>query len=205
MRARVAAAPTAAARRRRTRSRPRGARHVLPASVPGVHPTNAATRRRAAAEPDRWCEDETGGAARRGGVRRQPRNRRRWKVQDVTAVQSTLSVIVLVFIVFYAMTSPDQAANIFHPTWNAVVNLAHGIEPVSSTRSPPPAGAMPPRDAMELPVTTTRPATIRSCSPGCRGKWPAIALLALVVWALYHSAVWLVVVIVVVLLLVLFR
>jgi hypothetical protein len=59
-------------------------------------------------------------------VPRPPRNGRQWKVQDVT-VKSTLGVIVLVFIVFYAMTSPDQAANIFHSTWNAVVNLAHGI------------------------------------------------------------------------------
>ena len=47
-------------------------------------------------------------------------------MHDVT-VKSTLGVIVVVFIVFYAMTSPDQAANIFHSTWNAVVNLAHGV------------------------------------------------------------------------------
>lgn len=42
-------------------------------------------------------------------------------------VKSTIGIIVLVFIVFYAMTSPDQAANIFHNGWHAVVNLAHGI------------------------------------------------------------------------------
>jgi hypothetical protein len=47
-------------------------------------------------------------------------------VRDVT-VKSTLGIIVVVFIVFYALTSPDQAANIFHSTWSAVVNIAHGI------------------------------------------------------------------------------
>jgi predicted membrane channel-forming protein YqfA (hemolysin III family) len=47
-------------------------------------------------------------------------------VQTVT-VKSTIGIVVLVFIVFYAMTSPDQAANIFHASWHAVVNVAHGV------------------------------------------------------------------------------
>ena len=42
-------------------------------------------------------------------------------------VKSTLGIVVLVFIVFYVMTSPDEAANIFHTTWSSIVNLAHGI------------------------------------------------------------------------------
>lgn len=42
-------------------------------------------------------------------------------------VKSTIGIVVLVFVVFYAVTSPDQAANIFHTAWDAVVNLAHGI------------------------------------------------------------------------------
>jgi len=49
-----------------------------------------------------------------------------WKAQTVT-LKSTIGIVVLVFLVFYIMTSPDQAANIFHTTWNAVVNVAHGI------------------------------------------------------------------------------
>lgn len=42
-------------------------------------------------------------------------------------VKSTVGIIVLVFIVFYAMTSPDQAATMFHGAWHAIVNLAHGV------------------------------------------------------------------------------
>jgi predicted membrane channel-forming protein YqfA (hemolysin III family) len=42
-------------------------------------------------------------------------------------VKSTIGVVVLVFVVFYIMTSPDQAANIFHTTWHAIVNVAHGV------------------------------------------------------------------------------
>ena len=42
-------------------------------------------------------------------------------------VKSTIGIVVLVFLVFYIMTSPDQAANIFHTTWHAMVNVAHGI------------------------------------------------------------------------------
>ncbi len=42
-------------------------------------------------------------------------------------VKSTVGVLVLVFIVFYIMTSPDQAANIFDTSWHALVNVAHGV------------------------------------------------------------------------------
>ncbi|MGH8860819.1 MAG: hypothetical protein ACRDVG_06220 [Jatrophihabitantaceae bacterium] len=42
-------------------------------------------------------------------------------------VKSTIGVLVVVFLVFYAITSPDQAATIFHTSWHTVVNLAHGV------------------------------------------------------------------------------
>jgi len=31
------------------------------------------------------------------------------------------------FILFYIMTSPDQAANIVSGSWDTLVNVAHGI------------------------------------------------------------------------------
>jgi hypothetical protein len=42
-------------------------------------------------------------------------------------VKSSIGIVLLVFIVFYAVTSPDQAANLFHNAWNSVVSLAHGV------------------------------------------------------------------------------
>lgn len=38
-----------------------------------------------------------------------------------------ISGIIVAFLVFYVVTSPDQAANVFHTSWHAVVNIAHGI------------------------------------------------------------------------------
>ena len=35
--------------------------------------------------------------------------------------------VAVAFLVFYIMTSPDQAANIFDNSWQFVVNLAHGV------------------------------------------------------------------------------
>jgi hypothetical protein len=34
---------------------------------------------------------------------------------------------VVLFVVFYMMTSPAQAAGIVHSSWHAAVNLAHGL------------------------------------------------------------------------------
>jgi len=34
---------------------------------------------------------------------------------------------VVVFLVFYIMTSPDQAAHIVHHGWHTAVSVAHGI------------------------------------------------------------------------------
>jgi len=38
-----------------------------------------------------------------------------------------ISGILVAFLVFYVVTSPDQAANIFHTSWHTVVNIAHGL------------------------------------------------------------------------------
>jgi len=35
--------------------------------------------------------------------------------------------IVGLFLVFYIMTSPTQAADIVHSTWHVAVNVAHGV------------------------------------------------------------------------------
>jgi hypothetical protein len=38
-----------------------------------------------------------------------------------------VSGAVIVFLIFFAVTSPDHAANIVHSAWHALVNVAHGI------------------------------------------------------------------------------
>jgi len=35
--------------------------------------------------------------------------------------------VIIAFLIFYVMTSPDQAATIFHTGWHSVVNIAHGV------------------------------------------------------------------------------
>ena len=35
--------------------------------------------------------------------------------------------LVLIFVVFFIVTQPSQAANIAHDLWNGVVNIFHGI------------------------------------------------------------------------------
>jgi NADH:ubiquinone oxidoreductase subunit 6 (subunit J) len=34
---------------------------------------------------------------------------------------------VVIFLVFYIMTSPDHAANIVHSSWHTAVHVAHGL------------------------------------------------------------------------------
>lgn len=34
---------------------------------------------------------------------------------------------VVLFLLFYIMTSPAQAADIVHNSWHAAVNVAHGL------------------------------------------------------------------------------
>ena len=35
--------------------------------------------------------------------------------------------VLVAFLVFYIMTSPDSAANIAHSGWHSAVNIAHGV------------------------------------------------------------------------------
>jgi hypothetical protein len=42
-------------------------------------------------------------------------------------VKRVVAALVVVFLVFYIMTSPDAAANIVHTTWHAAVKVAHGV------------------------------------------------------------------------------
>jgi hypothetical protein len=43
------------------------------------------------------------------------------------AVKLVVTAIVVAFVLFYVMTSPDQAANIVQGTWAIAVNVAHGV------------------------------------------------------------------------------
>ena len=38
-----------------------------------------------------------------------------------------VSGIVAAFVIFFVMTSPDNAANIVHAGWHLAVNVAHGL------------------------------------------------------------------------------
>jgi hypothetical protein len=42
-------------------------------------------------------------------------------------VKVTVVGLVVAFLVFYIMTSPDQAAHVVHNVWKVTVNSAHGI------------------------------------------------------------------------------
>jgi hypothetical protein len=42
-------------------------------------------------------------------------------------VKLLLPGLAVVFLVFYIMTSPDQAAHIVHNSWHAAVHVAHGL------------------------------------------------------------------------------
>jgi len=43
------------------------------------------------------------------------------------AVKLVIIGAVVLFLVFYIMTSPTQAADIVHNSWHAAVNVAHGV------------------------------------------------------------------------------
>ncbi|MDQ6851871.1 MAG: hypothetical protein M3070_18400 [Actinomycetota bacterium] len=38
-----------------------------------------------------------------------------------------LSGALIAFLVFFVVTQPQHAADIFHSAWNVIVNVAHGI------------------------------------------------------------------------------
>jgi hypothetical protein len=42
-------------------------------------------------------------------------------------IKVALAAAVGAFLIFYVMTSPDQAANIAKGSWHLVTNVAHGI------------------------------------------------------------------------------
>lgn len=44
-----------------------------------------------------------------------------------TMAKVVIAGVVVAFLIFYVMTSPDQAANIVHSSWHSAVNVAHGV------------------------------------------------------------------------------
>jgi hypothetical protein len=49
------------------------------------------------------------------------------RVSGGGAMKLVIGGVVVIFLVFYMMTSPDQAANIVHSSWHTAVNVAHGV------------------------------------------------------------------------------
>jgi hypothetical protein len=47
--------------------------------------------------------------------------------ETITMTKVAVGGVIVAFLVFYVMTSPDQAATIFQSSWHAVVNVAHGV------------------------------------------------------------------------------
>jgi len=45
----------------------------------------------------------------------------------VKPVQLLVGAVVGIYVVFFIVTSPDQAAKITHTGWSVVINTAHGI------------------------------------------------------------------------------
>lgn len=41
-------------------------------------------------------------------------------------MKKVVVVLIVAFLVFYVMNSPNQAANMVHGTWHVTVNVAHG-------------------------------------------------------------------------------
>jgi hypothetical protein len=42
-------------------------------------------------------------------------------------VKIAIAGVIGAFLLFYIMTSPEQAANIVHNAWHVAVSVAHGI------------------------------------------------------------------------------
>jgi hypothetical protein len=59
----------------------------------------------------------------RAAVRCRPAQRRRAELLKKLVISGAL----IAFLLFYVMSSPDHAADIFHTAWRSVVNLAHGV------------------------------------------------------------------------------
>jgi hypothetical protein len=41
--------------------------------------------------------------------------------------KKVVGVLALIFVLFFIVTQPTQAADITHTLWDATVNIAHGI------------------------------------------------------------------------------
>lgn len=48
-------------------------------------------------------------------------------IDEGVYVKTVITGAIVIFIVFYIMTSPDQAANLVHNGWSAASDLAHGM------------------------------------------------------------------------------
>ncbi len=59
--------------------------------------------------------------------RRVPRRARPSPEEDLPVVKLALAGLVAAFVIFYVMTSPDQAANIAKGSWHLVTHIAHGV------------------------------------------------------------------------------
>lgn len=59
----------------------------------------------------------------RGVCRARKLQRRRAEVLKKVVIPG----VIVAFLVFYIVTSPDQAADIFHTGWHSVVSMAHGV------------------------------------------------------------------------------
>jgi hypothetical protein len=45
----------------------------------------------------------------------------------VVSTSKVVTGLVVAFLIFFVMTQPSSAANIFHGTWHVAVNVAHGL------------------------------------------------------------------------------
>jgi hypothetical protein len=42
-------------------------------------------------------------------------------------LKTGVTALVVAFVIFFVLTSPDNAANIARGAWDALVNVAHGL------------------------------------------------------------------------------
>jgi hypothetical protein len=53
--------------------------------------------------------------------------RRRVRLAGGGDMKLVIAGIVVLYLIFYIMTSPTQAADIVHNSWHVAVNVAHGV------------------------------------------------------------------------------
>lgn len=42
-------------------------------------------------------------------------------------VRRVIGILIALFVLFFIVTQPTQAANIVHTIWQGIVNIAHGV------------------------------------------------------------------------------